>query len=69
MFTHGGLVIQAGRPSSEFITCRAGSQSLSRCLTTAIITIIIIVIAIAIIAIITTATIIIFIIIPLIHLL
>ena len=67
MFTHGGLVIQAGRPSSEFITCRAGSQSLSRCLTTAII----IVIAIAIITIITTATIIIFIIIviPLIHLL
>ena len=66
MFTHGGLVIQAGRPSSEFITCRAGSQSLSRCLTTAIITIIIIVIAI-----ITTTTIIIFIIIviPLIHLL
>ena len=69
MFTHGGLVIQAGRPSSEFITCRAGSQSLSRCLTNAIITIIIIVIAI--ITIITTATIIIFIIIviPLIHLL
>ena len=63
MFTHGGLVIQAGRPSSEFITCRAGSQSLSRCLTTAIIIIVI--------AIITTTTIIIFIIIviPLIHLL